>query len=156
MKINVEEDGTVAIYHNDQEMIDKAKGIIEDLTREAEVGDVFDATVSEVRESFAFVTLFPGTDALLHVSELAWERTPNIGDVLHEGDTIRVKVIAKDESGKLKVSARELLPKPEGYVEPKKGGLRPQKGSGHGYHNNRNDHREGSGVERRSFKKSQD
>ena len=114
VKINVEEDGTVAIYHNDQEMIDKAKGIIEDLTREAEVGDVFDATVSEVRESFAFVTLFPGTDALLHVSELAWERTPNIGDVLHEGDTIRVKVIAKDESGKLKVSARELLPKPEG------------------------------------------
>lgn len=156
VKINVEEDGTVAIYHYDQDMIDKAKGIIEDLTREAEIGDVFDATVTEVRESFAFVTLFPGTDALLHVSELAWERTPNIGDVLHEGDTIRVKVIAKDENGKLKVSARELLPKPEGYVEPKKGGLRPQKGSGHGYHNNRNEHREGSGVERRSFKKSQD
>ena len=134
VKINVEEDGTVAIYHTDQEMIDRARGMVEDITREAQVGDVFDATVSEVRESFAFVTLFTGTDALLHVSELAWERTPNIAEVLHPGDQIRVKVINKDESGKLKVSAKDLLPKPEGYVEPKKT-LRPQKDAGgrHGF-----------------------
>ncbi len=149
VKINVEEDGTVAIYHMDQEMIDKARGMIEDITREAEIGDVFDATVNEVRESFAFVTLFTGTDALLHVSELAWERTPNIAEVLHPGDRIRVKVISKDESGKLKVSAKDLLPKPEGYVEPKKT-MRPQKGNG-GFHGN--GHHSGN-VERRVFKKN--
>ncbi len=151
VKINVEEDGTVAIYHTDQEMIDRARGMVEDITREAQVGDVFDATVSEVRESFAFVTLFTGTDALLHVSELAWERTPNIAEVLHPGDQIRVKVINKDESGKLKVSAKDLLPKPEGYVEPKKT-LRPQKdaGSRHGFRG----HEHNGKVERRVFKKN--
>ncbi len=151
VKINVEEDGTVAIYHTDQEMIDRARGMVEDITREAQVGDVFDATVSEVRESFAFVTLFTGTDALLHVSELAWERTPNIAEVLHPGDQIRVKVINKDESGKLKVSAKDLLPKPEGYVEPKKT-LRPQKDAGgrHGFRG----HEHNGKVERRVFKKN--
>jgi polyribonucleotide nucleotidyltransferase len=161
VKINVEEDGTVAIYHTDQEMIDKARHIIEDITREAEIGDVYDATVAEVRENFAFVTLFPGTDALLHVSELAWERTPSLSEVLHEGDKIRVKVIAKDEAGKLKVSARELLPKPEGYVEPKKS-LRPQKGGSRGFRGGRGERRDrerdrdedNGSVERRVFKKN--
>lgn len=156
VKIDVEEDGTVAIYHMDREMINKAKAIIEDLTREAKVGDVYDATVSEVRESFAFVTLFQGTDALLHVSEIAWERTPDINAVLHTGDKIRVQVIAKDEStGKLKVSAKALLPKPEGYVEPKKT-LRPQRG-----HNERRsfqdrhngESHDNGNVEKRVFRK---
>ena len=118
--INVDDDGHVAIYHTNQEMLDKAKAIIEDLTRTVAVGDVFESTVTEVRESFAFVNLFQGTDALLHVSEISWERTPKISDALHVGDKINVKVISVDESGKVKVSARELLEKPEGYVEPKK------------------------------------
>jgi polyribonucleotide nucleotidyltransferase len=123
VKIDVEEDGTIAIYHMNRDMINKAKAIIEDLTRDAKVGEEYEATVSEVRESFAFVTLFPGTDALLHVSELSWERTPSISDALHVGDKIRVKVTAVDENtGKVKVSARECIEKPEGYVEPKRSG----------------------------------
>ena len=121
VKINVDDDGTVAIYHMNQEMLDKAKGIIEDITRVAKVGDVYNAVVSEVRDSYAFVTIFTGTDALLHVSELAWTRTESISSALHVGDVIPVKVTSIDEqTGKVKVSARELLPKPEGYTEPSK------------------------------------
>ena len=142
VKINVEEDGTVAIYHMNQEMVDKAKGIIEELTRVAHVGEVFDAVVSEVRDSFAFVTLFAGTDALLHVSEVSWERTDKIANALHVGDEIKVKVINIDEAtGKVKVSARACTPKPEGYTEPKKGG-------------NRN--RSGKPVDKRVFKKKEE
>ena len=118
--INVDDDGHVAIYHHNQEMLDKARKIIEDLTRSAAVGEVYTGKVSEVRDSFAFVTLFPGTDALLHVSEISWERVPKIQDVLHVGDEIQVKVINVDESGKVKVSAKACQEKPEGYVEQKK------------------------------------
>ncbi|MCH4208431.1 MAG: polyribonucleotide nucleotidyltransferase [Solobacterium sp.] len=130
VKINVEEDGQVAIYHTNQAMLDKARKIIDDLTRVAKVGDVYDATVAEVRDSFAFVTLFTGTDALLHVSEISWTRTEDIHTALHTGDKIKVKVISADE-GKFKVSARELTPKPEGYVEPKRP-MRPQHGANGG------------------------
>ena len=119
VKIDIDDEGLCIIYHTNREMINKAKHIIEDLIREAKVDDVYDATVSEVRDSYAFVTLFPGTDALLHVSELSWERVEKISDVLHTGDTVKVKVTAIDDSGKVKVSARKLLPKPEGYTEKK-------------------------------------
>jgi polyribonucleotide nucleotidyltransferase len=118
--INVDDDGHVAIYHTNQEMLDKAKAIIEDLTRTVAVGDVYESTVTELRDSFAFVNLFQGTDALLHISEISWERTQKITDALHVGDKIKVKVISVDDNGKVKVSARECTEKPEGYVEPKK------------------------------------
>jgi polyribonucleotide nucleotidyltransferase len=157
VKIDVQEDGTIAIYHMDREMINKAKAIIEDITREAKVGDEFDATVSEVRESFAFVNLFQGTDALLHVSEISWERTENINDALHVGDKIHVKVIAVDENtGKVKVSARACTEKPEGYVEPKK--------APRGNNNRSSQHRDrrsgesfsSSKVERRVFRRREE
>ena len=156
VKIDVQEDGTIAIYHMDREMINKAKAIIEDITREAKVGDEFDATVSEVRESFAFVNLFQGTDALLHVSEISWDRTADINEALHVGDKIHVKVIAVDENtGKVKVSARECTEKPEGYVEPKKAPRTGNRNSG------RRDRRSGdsyssSKVEKRVFRRRED
>lgn len=146
VKIDIDDDGKCVIYHTDREMINKAKQIISDLIREAKVGEIYDAKVAEVRESFAFVTLFPGTDALLHVSQLAWERVENIQDALHVGDTIKVKVISMDETGKLKVSAKECIEKPEGYVEPKK--------NTRTFRNNRKDTKntgEGGKVERRTF-----
>ena len=149
IKIDIDDDGRCVLYHTDQEMIDKAKAIISDLVREAKVGDVYDAKVSEVRDSFAFVTLFPGTDALLHVSEFAWERTADIKQVLHVGDHVQVKVISIDEGGKVKVSAKVLLEKPEGYVEPKKP-MRPQHGARGDRHSKDHD---GGNVERRVFKK---
>lgn len=145
IKIDIDDDGKVVLYHTDKEMIEKAKQIINDLIREAKVGDVFDAKVTEIRDSFAFVNLFGSTDALLHVSQLAWERVEDIHKVLTVGQTIQVKVINIDENGKVKVSAKELLEKPEGYVEPQKP-LRPQRGA-------RGDRHESGNVERRVFKK---
>ena len=156
VKIDVQEDGTIAIYHMDREMINKAKAIIEDITREAKVGDEFDATVSEVRESFAFVNLFQGTDALLHVSEISWDRTENINDALHVGDKIHVKVIAVDENtGKVKVSARACTEKPEGYVEPKKA---PRSGNRNNQHRDRrsSESYSSSKVERRVFRRREE
>lgn len=151
IKIDIDDDGNVVLYHTSQEMIDKAMNMIRDLIREAHVGEVYDATVAEVRPSFAFVTLFPGTDALLHVSELSWTRTDDIQQALHVGDTIKVKVISIDDAGKVKVSARELLEKPEGYVEKKP--LRPQ----HGARGDRDRHHdrdhEGGNVEKRVFRR---
>ena len=148
IKIDITDDGKCVFYHTRQDMIDKAMQIVGDLIREAKVGDIYDATVSEVRESFAFVTLFPGTDALLHVSELAWTRVDKIQDALHVGDVIKVKVTGVDATGKVKVSAKECLEKPEGYVEPKKN-FKPQ-----GKPNFR-EKREGANVERRVFKKKE-
>lgn len=117
VKIDINDDGKCIIYHTDREMIDKAKEMISLLIKEAKVGDVYLAKVVEVRDSFAFVNLFANVDALLHVSQLAWERIEKIKDKLHVGDEIRVKVVAVDDNGKIKVSAKELLAKPEGYVE---------------------------------------
>ena len=148
IKIDITDDGKCVFYHTKQDMIDKAMQIVGDLIREAKVGDIYDATVSEVRESFAFVTLFPGTDALLHVSELAWTRVEKIQDALHVGDVIKVKVTGVDPTGKVKVSAKECLEKPEGYVEPKKN-FKPQGKP------NFHEKREGANVERRVFKKKE-
>ncbi len=142
VKIDIDDDGLCIIYHTDREMINKAKAMIEELIREAKVGDIYDAKVSEVRDSFAFVTLFEGTDALLHVSQLAWERVENIHDALHVGDIVKVKVISIDDAGKVKVSAKECLEKPEGYVEPKKGGRR-----------NNSEKKDSGNVEKRVFRK---
>ena len=154
--INVDDDGHVAIYHTNQEMLDKAKGIIEDLTRTVAVGDVYESTVTELRDSFAFVNLFQGTDALLHISEISWERTQKITDALHVGDKIKVKVISVDDSGKVKVSARECTEKPEGYVEPKKktggSGNRPANSS---RSSSNKSSANSANVEKRFFKKKE-
>ena len=155
--INVDDDGHVAIYHTNQEMLDKAKGIIEDLTRTVAVGDVYESTVTELRDSFAFVNLFQGTDALLHISEISWERTQKITDALHVGDKIKVKVISVDDSGKVKVSARECTEKPEGYVEPKKktgsGNSRPANSNSRSSSNKSSAN--SANVEKRFFKKKE-
>ena len=156
VKIDIDDDGKCIFYHTDQAMIDKAKQMVTDLIREAKVGEEYDATVTEVRDSFVFVNLFAGTDALLHVSQLKWERVEDIKNELHVGDKIHVKVIAIDDAGKVKVSARECLPKPEGYVEPKKP-LRPQHGARGDRRPSHHDHdKEGANVERRVFKKKEE
>lgn len=141
VKIDIEDDGRCIIYHTNRESIDKAKNIIMDLIREAKVDEIFDAVVSDVRDSYAFVTLFGSTEALLHVSNISWERVENIHDALKVGDTIKVKVTSIDESGKIKVSAKDLLPKPEGYEENKKNN-----------HSSKSSEHNGN-VEKRSFKK---
>ncbi len=113
VKIDIDDDGKVVIYHTDKEAINKAKAMIDDITREAKVGDIYDATVARLESYGAFVELFKGTDALLHVSKISHERVNKPSDVLKIGDKIKVKVTEIDEKGRVNVSAKELLPKPE-------------------------------------------
>ena len=113
VKIDIDDDGKVVIYHTSKEAIEKAKAMIDDITREAKVGEIYDAKVVRLEKFGAFVELFKGTDALLHVSKIKHERVDKPEDVLKIGDTIRVKVMEIDEKGRVNVSAKELLPKPE-------------------------------------------
>jgi polyribonucleotide nucleotidyltransferase len=113
VKIDIEDDGKVVIYHSDKEAIDKAKAIIDEICKEAKVGEIYDAKVVKLEKFGAFVELFKGQDALLHVSKIAHERVNKPEDVLKLGDIVRVKVIEVDEKGKVNVSAKDLLPKPE-------------------------------------------
>ena len=113
IKIDIDDDGKVVLYHSDKEMIQKARSIIEDIVREAKVGEIYDSKVLRLESYGAFVELFKGQDALLHVSKIAHERVNKPEDVLKIGDTIKVKVMEIDEKGRVNVSAKELLPKPE-------------------------------------------
>jgi polyribonucleotide nucleotidyltransferase len=112
VKIDINDDGRCTIYHMDREAINKAKAMIMDIIREAEVGEIYDATVVRLEKYGAFVELFKGTDALLHVSKISNERVEKPEDVLKIGDKIKVKVTEIDEKGRVNVSAKDLLPKP--------------------------------------------
>jgi polyribonucleotide nucleotidyltransferase len=117
IKIDVEDDGTVTLYHVSKEMIEKAKAIIDDIVREAKVGEIFEGKVTRVEDYGAFVNLFGDCDGLCHVSRLDWKYIANANDVVKVGDTLKVVVIGLDEKGKVKVSHREFLDKPADYVE---------------------------------------
>ena len=135
IQIDVEDDGTITLYHHNQEMIDKAKAIIDGIVREAKVGEIFEGTVNRVEDYGCFVNLFGDTDGLCHVSRLAWNYVDNANDVIKVGDKLKVVVIGIDEKGKVKLSHREFMEKPEGYVErperPARSGA-PRREGGHG------------------------
>ncbi|MGL4972899.1 MAG: polyribonucleotide nucleotidyltransferase [Culicoidibacterales bacterium] len=113
VKIDIEEDGSVFIYSDNREMINRAKQIIEDLTREVELNAIYEAKVVRIEKFGAFVELFPGKDALVHISQLAHERVEKTEDVVKLGDVIKVKVTEIDQQGRVNASLKELLPKPE-------------------------------------------
>ncbi|MGN1405686.1 MAG: polyribonucleotide nucleotidyltransferase [Erysipelotrichaceae bacterium] len=112
VKIDISDEGRVVIYHMDRETINKAKEMILNITREAKIGDVYDATVLRLEKFGAFVELWPGHDALLHVSKISHDRVDKPEDVLKIGDKIKVKVTEINDKG-VSVSAKDLLPKPE-------------------------------------------
>jgi polyribonucleotide nucleotidyltransferase len=118
VKIDIEDDGRVMIYHLDQASIDKARAKIEGICRTAKVGEVYEGKVVRLEAFGAFVELFPGTDGMIHVSKIAYERVEKPSDVLKLGQLVKVVVIEVDEKGRVNVSRKDLLPKPEGYVEP--------------------------------------
>ena len=118
IKIDINDDGRVIIYSVNKDMIEKAYSMIMDIAKVAKVGDIYDAKVVRIEPYGAFVNLFGTTDALLHVSKLAWERVEKVEDYLHLGDTIKVVVTGFDKQGKIDVSHKDLIDKPEGYVEP--------------------------------------
>lgn len=108
-KLDIEQDGTVYIGHRDSAMIERAKKIIEDLTREATVGQVYMGEVRRVEKFGAFVNLFPGKDALVHISQLDTERVAKVEDVAKIGDKFLVKVTDIDKQGRVNASRKELL-----------------------------------------------
>ena len=133
-QIDVEEDGTVTIYHSDKEKLEQAKAIIDGIVREAKVGEIFEGEVTRVENYGAFVNLFGNCDGLCHVSRLDWKYIEDANDVIKVGDTLKVVVIGIEE-GKVKVSHREFIDKPADYVErPERPAGRPQGGNrgGHG------------------------
>ncbi|WP_027090444.1 polyribonucleotide nucleotidyltransferase [Thomasclavelia saccharogumia] len=119
VKIDIEQDGTVIIYHYDQEAINKAMALIEKIVKKAKVGEVYDGKIVRVEDNYAFVNLFDGTDGFLHISDYAYERTKKMGEVVKLGEIIKVKVTKVDEKGKVNVSRKALLPKPVKKEESK-------------------------------------
>ncbi len=107
--ISVEDDGSVSIASSDQAKVAAAIKRIKDLTQDAEVGKTYLGTVRKIVEFGAFVEIFPGTDGLIHVSELSDKRVKNVTDVLQEGEEVMVKVISVDRQGKIRLSRKEAL-----------------------------------------------
>lgn len=117
VKIDVTDEGQVTIYHVKKEAIAKARQMIEDIVREAKIGEIYEGKIVRVEEYGVFVNLFGETDGLCHVSRLAWDYVEDASKLYQVGDILKVVVIGLDEKGKIKVSHREFLPKPEGYQE---------------------------------------
>ncbi|HEX8908934.1 MAG TPA: polyribonucleotide nucleotidyltransferase [Anaeromyxobacteraceae bacterium] len=107
--INIEDDGSISIASSDQERVAAAIKRIRDLTQEAEVGKTYLGTVRKIAEFGAFVEIFPGTDGLIHISELSDKRVKSVSDVLSEGEEVLVKVISVDRAGKIRLSRKEAL-----------------------------------------------
>jgi len=106
-KIDVENDGTVLIASSDGAALQKAMDAIGAITAEPEIGKIYKGTVRKVVEFGAFVEILPGTDGLLHISQLSNERVRRVEDVVREGDEVMVKVLDVDRSGKIRLSLRE-------------------------------------------------
>ncbi|MBO4601230.1 MAG: S1 RNA-binding domain-containing protein, partial [Bacilli bacterium] len=113
VKIDIDDDGRVLIYHTDKDVIAKARKMIEDITREVEEGKVYTGKVVKVEDFGCFVELWPGCEGLVHVSQLAWERVEKPSDLYKVGDEIVVKSQGYDQKGRLNLSRKECLPKPE-------------------------------------------
>ena len=120
VKIDIDDTGLVVIYHQDRAAINKAKTLIENIVKEAKVGEIYEGKIVRLENFGAFVELFTGTDGLLHVSKMAWERVEKPSDLFKLGDTVQVKVTEIDDRGRVNVSRRDLLEKPEGFKEEKK------------------------------------
>ncbi len=115
VKIDIEDNGQVTIYHMDRDTINKAKSLIDDIVREAKVGEVFEGDVTRVEDYGAFVHLFGNVEGLCHVSRLGWGYIDRASDVVKVGDKLRVRVIEIDDKGKVKVSHKEFEEKPLDY-----------------------------------------
>jgi polyribonucleotide nucleotidyltransferase len=111
VKIDIEDDGRVIIYHKDYNMIDKAISIIEEIVREVEEGEIYTGKVVRTEEFGCFVQLWPGCEGLCHISHLSNERVEKTEDVVKVGDEIVVKAIGYDKKGRLNLSRKEALKK---------------------------------------------
>ena len=113
VKVDLEDDGRVIIYHSDRDIISKTKEMIEEVVREVEVGKIYEAKVVKIEDFGCFVQLWPGCEGLVHISQLAHERVEKVEDVVKEGDTIIVKALGPDKKGRQNFSRKDAIPKPK-------------------------------------------
>ena len=116
--IDIKDDGTVTIASTSASGMEEAKRMIEGITAEAEVGKIYEGPVVKILEFGALVNILPGKDGLLHISEIAHERVKEVKDFLQEGQIVKVKLLAADERGRLKLSMKALSPEEGGPVPP--------------------------------------
>lgn len=114
VQIDIEQDGRVMITSTDGEGMKLAIQMVKDITREVEAGEIFDGKVVRLEDFGAFVQILPNKDGLVHVSEISWERTNKPSDVLKLGDIVKVKVNEIDNLGRVNLSMKALIPRPEG------------------------------------------
>ncbi|WP_342544697.1 polyribonucleotide nucleotidyltransferase [Lysinibacillus sp. FSL W7-1291] len=120
VKIDTEQDGTIYISSANEEMNARAKQIIEDIVREAKVGEYYLSTVKRIEKFGAFCEIFPGKDGLLHISEIQEERTKQVEDVLKLGDQLLVKVIEIDKQGRVNLSRKVVIQEEKERAEQEK------------------------------------
>ena len=141
---NGKTEGVVDIFGENKESMDKALNWINGICAVPEVGTVYHGKVVSCLEFGAFVEILPGKEGLLHISEIDWGKTDKVEDVLNIGDEVDVKLLEIDEkTGKMRLSRKALIEKPEGYVEPERK-PRPQGDRGP----RRDDRRQGSSDRR--------
>ena len=116
-QINIEEDGTITIAATDGAKAEEAKRRITEITAEVEIGKVYEGPITKILDFGALVNLLPGKDGLLHISQISHERIAKVTDVLAEGQVVRVKVLETDEKGRVKLSMKALLERPEHSAE---------------------------------------
>ena len=113
VKVDLEDDGRVIIYHSDQEIINKTRQMIEEVVRDVEVGKIYEAKVVKIEDFGCFVQLWPGCEGLVHISQLSHERVDKVEDVVKVGDEIIVKALGPDKKGRQNFSRKDALPKPK-------------------------------------------
>jgi polyribonucleotide nucleotidyltransferase len=115
--IDIGEDGTITIASTDADKAEFAKKRITEITAEVEVGKVYEGPVTKILDFGALINLLPGKDGLLHISQIAHQRVEKVTDFLEEGQVVKVKVLETDEKGRVKLSMKALLERPEGMEE---------------------------------------
>ncbi|MBT5293526.1 MAG: polyribonucleotide nucleotidyltransferase [Cellvibrionales bacterium] len=106
--VDIDDDGTIRIYGKDKASRDAAVAMVESITAEAEVGAVYEGKVERIVDFGAFISILPGKDGLLHISQISSERIEKVTDVLEEGQVVKVKVLDVDQRGRIKLSMKEL------------------------------------------------
>lgn len=109
VKVDLEDDGRVIVYHNDPDVIRKTIEMIEDVAREVEIGKIYNVRVVSVQDFGAFVELWPGCEGLIHISQLALDRVPKTSDVVKVGDEVMAMATGYDKRGRLNLSRKEVL-----------------------------------------------
>jgi polyribonucleotide nucleotidyltransferase len=123
-QISVDDTGAVTVAAVGGEALERARSMIQALTQEPEIGATYDAVVKSTTPFGAFVEILPGTEGLVHISELKHGRTERTEDVVNKGDRVQVKLIDRDERGRLRLSMKALIPKPEGTEDDSANGER--------------------------------